>query len=458
MPRYRLGNIVYFIEQLNEHLYNSVIAYFNSYMLDIDEIISVYGRRHYQNDVVHISNDGGALSDFDFNFDKDRIQNIVPISDIYPSRVYDYILHTIREIHAIYKTISQVDSVKLVIVDLDDTLWRGIAAERTDGYFEAMEGWPLGLIEALGYLKKRGVLLAIVSKNGHEKIERIWPHLAGHERLPLSDFSICRINWKPKADNIEEILGIINILPRNVVFIDDNPVERESVKAAFPKIRTFGPNPYLWRRVLLWSPETQVAAITNESASRTEMIQSQVLREEQRKILSRSEFLKTLQLSIIVHRINEINDRHFPRAFELINKSNQFNTTGKRWTSQQFSQYFAGGGCIYSFEVEDRFTKYGSVGSVVVRHSFIEQFVMSCRVLGMEVEIAVVANISNYIESAGDNVVTGQLIETDANGPCRDLYSRCGFTVSDKKSGKWSKARYSRLEIPEHINFLSSEI
>ena len=178
------------------------------------------------------------------------------------------------------RTIRQTDMVKLVLVDLDDTLWRGVAAEAAEVSSTASEGWPLGFAEALMFLKSRGVLLGIVSKNDEDRVREIWRRIYG-TRIRLEDFAAVKINWRPKAENIEEILAEVNLLPNSVVFIDDNPVERAAVKAAFPEIRVLGPNPYLWRRILLWSPETQVATITSESAARTEMVQKQVQREEQ---------------------------------------------------------------------------------------------------------------------------------------------------------------------------------
>jgi len=123
------------------------------------------------------------------------------------------------------RTLRQIDQVKLVIVDLDDTLWRGVIAEEGIDRPMVTEGWPAGLVEALVTLKKRGVLLAIASKNDEDRIRSFWPHLYGG-RLELADFASVKINWQSKAENIAQILKETNLLPRNVVFLDDNPVER----------------------------------------------------------------------------------------------------------------------------------------------------------------------------------------------------------------------------------------
>ena len=184
---------------------------------------------------------------------------------------------------------QQIDQVKLAIVDLDDTLWRGLIIE--DGAFtsEAAEGWPLGLSEALLFLKKRGVLLAIASKNEQSKVEAIWDQV-WLGRVVLDDFVVRKINWKSKAENLAQILADTNLLPRNAVSIDDNPTERMKVKAALPGIRVLGADLYGLRRVLLWSSETQTSAITDEAGRRTELIRANLERESVRRQVLREDF------------------------------------------------------------------------------------------------------------------------------------------------------------------------
>jgi FkbH-like protein len=342
-----------------------------------------------------------------------------------------------------YRTLRQVDQVKLVIVDLDDTLWRGVVAE--DGHASPMvtEGWPIGFVEALAYLKRRGVLLAIASKNDEARIRALWPSLYG-SRLELDDFACVRINWHPKTENVEQILRETNLLPRSVVFIDDNPVERAAMASAFPDLRILGASPYVLRRILLWSAETQVAHVTAESARRTEMVQAQVAREATRSRMTREDFLATLDVGIRLHEVGGIADPRFSRALELINKSNQFNTTGRRWKQSECQQACADGTSFWAFEVSDRFTQYGIVGVAITSGSHIQQFVMSCRVVGLGIEVAVIAALAERF--AGD--VTAALMETDANFLCRDLYVRCGFVA---EGGGWRASRPSIVGRPPHI-------
>jgi FkbH-like protein len=265
----------------------------------------------------------------------------------------------------------------------------------------------------------------------------------------LEDFAVRKINWQPKADNIEAILAEVNLLPKSVVFIDDNPVERAAIKAAFPDIRVLGPNPYLWRRILLWAPETQVATITAESAARTEMVQKQVEREGQRKRLSRAEFLASLEVRAGLHEIVSTADGRFARTLELINKTNQFNTTGRRWTLQEFTGFFREGGRCFVLDVTDCYTAYGIVGVLLTSGNEIIQFVMSCRVVGMDVEIAAIAGVLQALAIDGPTEYAAALTHTSANLLCRDLWERCGFVEAGAE--RYCRAAGVPLSVPAHV-------
>ncbi len=424
MPRYDLRNPVYVIESLNRIIAEEIAGMPGVHLLDIDQISANFGRKYIQDDVIWLTTHQSVTSDYDVSFDRHRVETPTPISAHHPSRGEEYIIAVCHEIQAMHRTLTQADQVKLVIVDLDDTLWRGVVAEEGLGNPMLAEGWPVAFVEALTYLKKRGVLLAIASKNDETRIRELWPWIYG-ARLELSDFASVKINWLPKTENIETILKETNLLPRSVVFIDDNPVERANVAAAFPDMRVLGAEPYQFRRILLWAPETQVAYVTDESARRTEMIQAQVERENTRSRLSRDAFLETLDVSVRLYRIAGLQDPRFARAFELVNKSNQFNTTGRRWTQDECAAAFDEGACFWAFEVTDRFTSYGIVGVAILRAGCFEQFVMSCRVVGLGVEVAAVGAIAGTI--AGP--ITAGFLKTDANHLCRDLFARCGFVA-----------------------------
>jgi FkbH-like protein len=448
LPRYELSNPVYFVERLNQCLDEELRAHANVHLIDLDQIAATYGRKYIQDDGVWQLNHGAVLGDADAPNDQARIAPVPPVSALYTLRAWDFVQSMWLEIVSHFRTLRQADSVKLVIVDLDDTLWRGVAAELEDNPNETLEGWPLGMAEALGFLRRRGVLLAIVSKNDEATIEGIWNDIF-QGRLSLDDFAVRRINWEPKVDNIDAVIREVNVLPRSVLFIDDNPVERAAVQQAFPDIRILGENQYLLRRILLWAPELQVPFITSESARRTEMIQANTQRQTARTRLSRAEFLATLDLRVRLSEITDTTAKPFARALELLNKTNQFNTTGRRWTLQEAGTAFASGTIFYVFEVEDRYSQYGLVGVVIAAADRIEQMVMSCRVVGLDVEIAVMAEILRRMRRTGTSRITARLVETDANLLCRNVFERAGFTADGEDT--WISQTQTTATSPAHI-------
>ncbi len=454
LPKRDLRNLAYFVQQLNKELGDEVALYPNAYIVDIDEIAADFGRKYIQDDVLWSVAHNTGLGDFDHRYDQDRIEPTLPLDRYFALENEQFGEAVWFELAAMNRTLKGIDSVKLVVVDLDDTLWRGVIADADEVTDETTEGWPLGILEALCILKKRGILLAIVSKNDEARIEALWnPIFRG--TLLLEDFAVRKINWKPKVENLEEVLREVNLLPRNVVYVDDNPVERAAVATAFPDIRVLGSPVYHLRRILLWSAETQVAHVTAESAQRTEMVRAQIDRESFRRETSREEFLAQLEVRVQMLEIADPEHPRFGRSLELINKTNQFNTTGRRWTIEECRSYFQNGGLFAAFMVEDKFTTYGLVGVALLQRATdemrIEQFVMSCRVIGLDVELSVLSELMRRADGAGLKKISGLFVKTDANVPCRDLYLRSGFC--EDTDGCWSTdlARYEVLA-PAHVS------
>jgi FkbH-like protein len=295
------------------------------------------------------------------------------------------------------------------------------------------------------------VLLAIISKNDEATITRIWNQLF-RGLIALEDFAVRKINWESKAENFGEVLRTVNILPRSAVYIDDNPVERAVIADAYPEVRLLGADPYLFKRILLWAPETQVPFISGESARRTEMVQQQAEREQVREAMSRPQFLASLQLRMRVERIGGAGDAGFERAFELINKTNQYNSTGARWRLEEVLASFAAGGFWLTFDVEDRFSNYGVVAVALLEAEEIVQFVMSCRVVGMEVELAAISLAAAALFGAGAAKLRARIVETDANFLVRGLYQAAGFTAQD---GVWVLVPEALRALPAHIEVVA---
>ena len=446
-PRYDVRNIMHFIERLNMFLAGEVAKRENAFFVDVDQVSRSIGKKRCQDDMVWSFTHGTTLSDGDHEHDLNRIQPPMPMQHHYGALWMEFFEALLHEVFAMCRTLKQQDAVKLVAVDLDDTLWRGVAAEGTMGI---LEGWPMGLMETLLYLKKRGLLLAIISKNDEPFMLSNWDNIV-QGQIALSDFAIHKINFRGKVENLAEILQAVNVRPQNAVMIDDNPVERAAIQAGVPGVRVLGSHPYYLKRILLWSSETQQRVITGESGRKTQMIHAQLKREAERKTLSDREFLQTLGLRVSVSVLQDTKDLNMSRALELFNKTNQFNTTGARYSLEQCHQRFAAGCRLHVLQAEDRFTQYGLIGAAWVRQNCVDHIVMSCRALGLGIEDAFLAHIANGLVRDHATMMLGQLQPTDVNAPCRQLYSRNGFLQAPDHPALWSRPLALPLVVPPHI-------
>ncbi|MEX3991288.1 HAD-IIIC family phosphatase [Paraburkholderia sp. EG286A] len=440
----------YLVREINRLLSDAVRKTNNCYFLDANEILNFVGRRHLQDDVLLSSSHASFINDWDFKLDANRLIAPKAIGNIltYEVASREFTLAFLSRIEAIVKVIEQRDPVKLIIVDLDDTMWRGVAAEgESVSQEQRIEGWPIGLAEALLFFKKRGGLLAICSKNEEaptiERFNAIW-----RGAITMDDFACVRINWKPKSQNILEILKEVNLLPGNCVFIDDNDRELSEVKAAIPAIRCLGGNHYDWRRIILRSAETQVPIVTEESARRTELVRAISQREasaDANNGVSREEWLASLQLRQSFFLIKTPQSRHFDRAFELINKTNQFNTTGKRWERSEFEAFISHGGYCVVSSLRDKLIDNGIISVCLINGEKIVQVVLSCRVFGLGAEL-VVGAIATRLALKSGSEVRAELVDTGRNATCHDYFKRLGFSQT-------AVGLYSRTanELPSYI-------
>jgi FkbH-like protein len=446
-PRYDLRNVMHFIERLNMFVASYAAGRTNVHFVDTDQVSAGIGKRACQDDMVWSFTHGTTLSDGDHDHDLGRIQPPVPMQRHYGARWLEFFEALMNEVFAMHRTLGRLDPVKLVIVDLDDTLWRGVAAEGTLG---VLEGWPMGFIETLLLLKRRGILLAVVSRNDEAFIRSRWDELV-QGQIALPDFVSLRINFRTKVQNVREILSEVGLLAGSAVFIDDNPVERATVQYGVPGVRVLGSTPYYLKRILLWSPETQQASLTRESSTRTEKVRAQIARDDVRRGLSREEFLSTLKLRVVLTEVPSTRDLQMGRVLELLNKTNQFNTRGTRYTLEDCAQAFLAGRRLFVAEARDRFTDYGLIGAAWVGPGEIEHLVLSCRALGLGIEDAFVAFLSERILEEGAPWVGARLQETELNLACRGVYSRNGFTRDDADPSLWLRPAEPRLAMPSHL-------
>ncbi|MGC9239956.1 MAG: HAD-IIIC family phosphatase [Acidithiobacillus sp.] len=422
------------VRDLNDALEAHLLDRARAYFLEINDIRQYYG-------------DASVYDGYSEHFSH------ASLSDKRPQgrRIYQEIL---RRLEAALAILRVQDPVKLIVTDLDNTLWRGVLAEEDDMVpWQHLEGWPLGYAEALLTCKRRGILLAICSKNDEAATQERFRKLWGR-RLRLEDFCVVRINWQPKSQNVAEILRLTNILPEHTLFIDDNPLEIDEVRRVYPRMRFLTGEPEHWRRVLLYAPETQVARIDEESAHRSELVQAGIAREGlAAQMGNRDEWLRSLDLHLTLESIPDDEHPRFARALELLNKTNQFNTTGKRWTAAELLSWLAQGGEILAGRVQDRFAQHGLVTVALWRGERIEQMVLSCRVFGLEIETALLAAVCERQRARGYLHSHGYLHDTGRNAVCLDFWARQGFRETEP--GVWVGP--GELSWPEHIALASAE-
>ena len=284
---------------------------------------------------------------------------------------------------------------KCVILDLDNTLWGGVIGD--DGY-ENIEIGTLGIGKAftefqkwLKELKHRGIILAVCSKNNESVAKEAF--LKNKEMvLKLEDISVFMANWDNKADNIKTIQSILNIGFSSMVFIDDNPVERQIVKENIPEITV--PNlpedPACYLEYLYGLNLFENTGITSEDSNRTNLYQIEHQRLNLKKsFVDEKEFLKSLEMLSLVEGFNKNN---LSRVAQLSQRSNQFNLRTMRYDESDIINYESSNQYEnFTFTLNDKFGENGLICVVVLKQTkeatmFIENWFMSCRVLkrGME--------------------------------------------------------------------------
>jgi FkbH-like protein len=338
---------------------------------------------------------------------------------------------------------------KCVIVDLDGVLWPGVLAEtgapfdwrpETSGLYSYI-GLYVGIHEALKTLKRRGIVLAAVSKNDEDVVRKLWtwPDYYPRERLLTpDDFVTWRVNWTDKAANIREIARELGFATEAFLFIDDHPVERERIRRELPEIDVWGEELFSLRRKLLSDPRLQRPYVSTEAGSRTALVKAQLGRESLRASAADEQaFLASLEIQCRVERLRL--DDPVARVEELFQRTTQFNATGRKFSTGELSALVSGdANKVFTIHVRDRFADHGLVGAAVVTGREIVGFALSCRVLGLGVEHRFLEAILRELAAAGREEVVGRIVETSRNGPVRNLYRDGGF--SQHVDGSWRRA------------------
>ncbi|MFN8296426.1 MAG: HAD-IIIC family phosphatase [Chitinophagales bacterium] len=343
---------------------------------------------------------------------------------------------TIDTISAIYGKLK-----KCLILDLDNTLWGGVIGD--DG-IENIQIGSLGIGKAfteLQYwikkLKNRGIILAVCSKNtesvAKEPFEK-HPDMVLH----LDDIAVFIANWENKADNIRHIQNILNIGFDSMVFLDDNPFERNIVRENIPGITVpeLPEDPAEYLEYLYTLNLFETVSFSNEDTERTKLYQIEAQRSiVQQKFVNEDDFLESLKMLSLVEPFNKFN---IPRVAQLSQRSNQFNLRTVRYAEADIEKisknkdYFT-----FAFTLEDKFGDNGII-CVVILHKenddvlFIETWFMSCRVLKRGMESFTLNYIVNFAKENGFKLIKGEYIPTPKNEMVKNMYKNLGFKeISD---------------------------
>ncbi len=350
---------------------------------------------------------------------------------------------------------------KCVVVDLDNTLWAGILGE--DGV-DGVEigghglGWAhLGLQRWLLRLRKRGILLAVCSKNddslAREAFEVRRPDMALH----LEDFACFVANWETKADNLAHIQRVLNIGIDSFVFLDDNPAEREIVRQAHPAVCVpeLPADPAHWLPYLTSLNLFETASYSEADAARTEQYRVEAERVAfQASFTDEAGFLKSLEM---IADAQALNAHNIPRAAQLTQRSNQFNLRTRRYTEAELSTlatdplWFT-----LAITLADRFGDNGLVNVLLVQkqgsEAFIDTWLMSCRVLKRGLEKWALNYLVSQLQKENITRLIGEYLPTKKNGMVAHLYEELGFTPLDDGKFALDLTTYTPQETYIHEN------
>jgi FkbH-like protein len=339
---------------------------------------------------------------------------------------------------------------KCVIVDLDGVLWPGVLAETGSPFAWTAEisspnsyiGLYFGIHEALRALRRRGILLACVSKNDEATVQELWRYPEHYPRprlLTLESFVTSRINWRDKPANIRSIAEELGFALDAFVFVDDSPLERERVRRSLPEVAVLGDDLFALRRALLTDPRLQPARLTPESAVRSELVKAQLDRSRLRaEVSDESAFLGSLEIVCTVERLapDTADAGVLARVQELFERTTQFNANGRKFAVAELQGLVgASDARVFTLRMRDRFADHGLVGAAVVAGGEILNFVMSCRVIGLGGECALLTGIIGD-HGCNDGELRAQIVTTERNTPVRNLYRDNGFI--DSGQGRWS--------------------
>lgn len=338
----------------------------------------------------------------------------------------------------VISSLDLVGRAKALFVDFDNTLWDGVMAEGPVVH-------NLSGQETLKELRRAGVLLIALSKNDPASIR--WDEML----LEPDDFVLQKISWRPKPDGAAEAVHELDLGAGAFLLLDDNPAERALVQENVPGVRALDPgDPFTWRTLRRWleAPSTKA---TPEAMKRTEIYRQAARR---RQALGSTQDYGEMMASLKLHaEVRAATDADLERLLELVQRTNQFNTTTRRRSRAEVRALLESADHEVTVSgLRDRFGDLGVVAVVITDYSRpgiaeIDSFVMSCRAMGFGLEYLLLNELTT---TRPDLEWRGQFIPTDRNGPASGLFSTAGFTRSTDEGELWTLTRdATRTERPK---------
>jgi FkbH-like protein len=396
------------IRQINRELRRIAAGFHGVYSLDYDALVARHGSEHWHDERKWLTARLPIAAGYLLQMAREWMRFIVPLSG---------------------------RTAKVLVVDLDNTLWGGVIGEDGMASIKVGPEYPGAAYQALQRalldLSRKGILLAVCSKNNlDDAMEALEKHPGMLVRA--KHFAALRINWTDKTQNLREIAQELNVGIDALAFLDDNPFEREQVRAALPEITVIDlpKNPLEYASAVRNCAAFERLTLSAEDQQRTGMYAAQKQRAgAEQSFQSKEDFFRFLEQEA---ELEPVSDLTLARVAQLTQKTNQFNLTTRRYTEPQIAEMAKQPEWhIFSIRVRDRFGDHGLVG-VAIAHDEGEQcevdtFLLSCRVIGRTVETALLVHLAESAAQRGRKRLVGWFLPTKKNAPARDFYPQHGF-------------------------------
>ena len=334
-------------------------------------------------------------------------------------------------------------SKKTLIFDCDNTLWKGVLGE--EGFnniemsSETKDGAIFKEVQSIGLsLVNKGILIGLCSKNNANDVDEV---LSNHKDMVLRDnhITIKKVNWSDKVSNLIEISKELNIGLDSIVFIDDSDFEINFIKEQLPQVTVLRVPDKLHNYPAMLRENLNLfyrPSNTAEDKGKTKMYKEQKQREDQKsKFSSLSDFLVSLKLKIKIFK----NEKSLiSRMSQMTQKTNQFNLTTKRYSETEIENFIKSKNSdVYAFSVDDKFGSSGVTGLCVLSNKKdqkiqIDSFLMSCRIIGRNIEYVFIDYIIEQLKVDGFTSLTSKFISTIKNKQVLNFFENCNFDLIDQ--------------------------